>query len=1352
MRKIFLALTITLLTATAQASRHYVFQRLNVTNGLSSNYVNSLAQDRTGFIWAATESGLSRFDGNSIRVFTTSNSDIPSNEINVVLADTLNNTLWIGTRKDGCCIIDLKDMRMNTYNTSSGLLSNNVNSLAHAADGGVWITHYYAGIDHFDTRSGKITSYRLNCIEGSDVTYWCTADDGKGHLYIGYSDGLCVYDLKNHTCRLFSHKADDPYSIPGNHARKVFIDRNDNVWVGTNNGLALFNPQNGRFISFRTNSSGNGGYGLLGDQVNDIGQSADGTIWICTHMGGVSTLNLSDNAFRSPEETHFGNIVFTGDKHGISSPNARCFLQDRFGNIWIGNYRGGIDFLSHDVPQFHTLRRSISYDETVCSNQVWGVAADNDGRLWVGGENEICIFEDKQLKKTISLTGIAKPFTHTSVIYRDSKGLLWFGLHQNGVLTCNPHSGQPQRISLDNDYVDVTCFHELADGRMLIGSQSGLYSCSGGKVTKEDKINSQLPNKTIHGIVTDRHGNLWMGTFESGVVELNGNGKLIRHFDETNGLTNNAVNALYMDNKGGLWIAHRNGLAYIADTDNPKPEVYGNAQGLRNLNVRAVTADANGNIWLSTNAGIALWDKAKRRFYNFSRQQGVPPGDFMDASVCAADDGMIYFGSQYGVCSFQPAEIKPNEEAVNVFITEVKGYKNSSIPGENEFPVPIEDKKITLHHNENNFTIVFGVVDYTFSAQTEYEYQMDGLGKNIFQLRGENQVTFRDLKPGHYTFRVRAKLYDQEWSNNFTSLKVTILPPLWLEWYALLFYFLLVVAATYGVVIYYKHRLQQKNNIQLERQQFENGQKLNEERLRFYTNITHELRTPLTLILGPLEDLLADKTLSPRHANKISIINDSATRLLNLINQILEFRKTETQNRQLLIDHGDLASLVQGIGLQYKELNRNDKVSINVDIATKDTYLYFDPEIVTIIIDNLLSNAKKYTESGTITLRLAADYTGNNRYTLIQVKDTGYGISQEALPHIFQRYYQEGSEHQASGSGIGLALVKSLVELHEGAIDVESHIGDGSTFTVRLLTDNTYPNANHKDMSIKKESTEEVVESEKSEFDETEESKQLLLVVEDNKDICEYIRSSFCDTYTVLTAHDGKDGLELAQSRIPDIIVSDIMMPVMDGIALCKEVKGDVRTSHIPVILLTAKSSIQDKEDGYEAGADSFITKPFSARLLRLRMENLIESRRRLARLIGKATTDISAVDDENSKTSVANESKDEAQLNALDKEFLEKARNIIRANMGMEKMDVAFIADKMCMSHSTLYRKIKGLTNMSVNEFVRKLKMQMALELLKSNNHTIADISLLTGFSSVAYFRQCFKEEFGVTPSEYSE
>lgn len=1081
----------------------YIFKRLTMADGMVSNYIVDIIQDKQGYIWMASESGLCKFDGKDFTIYNIGNSAIGSNAHSALYYNEADNTVWVGTQRDGISIFD------------------------------------------------NITHYRAKDIKGLSGNFWCATDDGKGHLYVGlHKGGLAVIDIQKRTAKVYQHNPEDPHSLPNNTVRCIFISQTNAIWIGTDKGLALFNPHKEQFINFQNQQENP--YSLLSNQINDIGESKDGKLWVCAHMGGVSILDLNDNVFTSPENMHFQNIQVTNDLHGISSPNARCFLQDSFGNIWLGNYRGGVDFLSYNQPVFQTLAYNMLKDGALTDKQVWGLAIDNKSRIWLGGENEIAIFSpDMKLQKILSLVGKANPHTHASVIFKDKKGIIWLGLYKDGILTCDPQTEKITRIELEDKSADICCFFE-ENNKIWIGTQNGLYSWENGKIIEEKEINKQLPDIMIHGIQRDRQGKLWLGTFGKGLNVFSPEGKRIMHFDTSNGMKSNAVNSLYMDSKGRLWVATRAGIVHINDTSNPKLEIYNHKQGLIDENVRSIIEDKKGNIWLSTNGGIAQWKSDEKRFLNYTWHQGIPRGDFMDGAVCKDDNGNLFFGSQNGACYFNPEHIIENVQIAPVKITNIKSYDNSN-PSSKGTIVPITNNKVELSHQNSTFTISFSVMDFSQTPQVEYAYTMEGLGKTWFETGDENRITFRNLEPGEYTFKVKAKMRNQPWGNKFTSLQIIIAPPIWLTWYAKLLYAILIILILFGILRFYKRKLALESRLNLEHHQHENDQKLNNERLRFYTNITHELRTPLTLIFGPLEDLLADKTLSPRQANKISIIRDSANRLLNLINQILEFRKTETENRKLKVGYHNLALLVQEIGIKYKELNQNAEVNIHIQVDTQDTKLYYDHEIITII--------------------------------------------------------------------------------------------------------------------------------------------------------------------------------------------SDIMMPVMDGIELCRHIKEDMRTSHIPVILLTAKDTLQDKEEGYAAGADSFITKPFSARLLNSRINNILENRRKTAGVI------TSIPETESEQENIENERKN---LNKLDQEFLDKVTAIIEENLCMGKMDVAFIADKMCMSHSTLYRKIKGLTEMTVNEYVRKIKMKKGMELINEGKYSLAEISDLTGFSSVAYFRQCFKDEYGMAPTEY--
>lgn len=1320
-------------------AQFYQFKHLGVGDGLSNNYVTDIAQDKRGYIWIATESGLSRFDGRNFTTYKNNNSAITNNALNALLYDEEEDELWIGV-KDG-----LSKLNCSTHQFTNNIadsIANNIVALAHSVDNkGIWITNHHGEIIYYDKQTKLFTTFSSRDIKGLGNSNWCSYDDGMGNLYIGHAQGgLSIVNIKNKTLKNFRNDPANPKSLPGNSIYCIYIDHSENTWIGTNQGLSLFNPQTEEFINFK-HEFGNP-YSLIADHIYSIKEMNDGRLWIATDIGGISILDLHNITFMNPKSVKFTNITESNDESGLSSNNIRSLLQDSFGNIWIGNYSSGIDFISHSQPVFHTLPYITEKGKTIKNKPVWGIYADKEGQIWVGSENEFSIFKDNHLKKTLNIAPfLSRSYGQVFSIRSNQEGTLLLGIYDDGLLKLNTTNYKIERIPLDMENIDIITFYEDADGTMLIGAEYGLYIYKNGIAYKEENITSQVYSRAVYGILRDRQGKLWVGTYGGGIYIFDKNNKLSTHLTTENNFCSNGICQLYISSKGEIWVATRDGgIGYIKDTTQPENfEIYGVDHNLEDTFVRAIQEDKSGNIWISTNDGISRWNAQKKQFENYNHYDGIPVGNFIESSACSTADGTLYFGSLSGVCYFNPDELLIKHQVAPVQITECIGF-NKQIESHNAgFLIPSTKGKIDLPHNQNSFRISFTVPDYSQSQLVEYAYMIEGLENGWSNTQGENQVTFRNIAPGEYTFKVKAKMKNQDWDEeHIASMSVQIHPPLWLRWYAKLFYFLMMCVIIYLSLHTYKRKLYLESSLELERRNNQNEQELNNERLRFYTNVTHELRTPLTLILGPLEDLLSDPKLPSPYNQKISIIHSSALRLLNLINELLEFRKTETQNRKLTVCKGNLNNLITEIGLRYKELNQNPEVILRIEIETKEVLLYFDASMITSIVNNLLSNAVKYTPKGEIRLTLRSTTIADNRYTEIEVSDTGYGIDAESLPHIFDRYYQVKGKHQASGTGIGLALVKSLAELHEGTLDVKSELGKGTTFTFRILTDNTYPNALHKeekDINIEEDTNHNMNPEGK---EENTDSRPIILVIEDNDDIRNYIISSFSADYQLVTAINGKEGLELAQKYMPNIIVSDIMMPVMDGIELCRAIKEDIRTSHIPVILLTAKDSIQDKEEGYESGADSYLTKPFSAKLLHSRIHNLLESRKKLGQLIAAHTKEIKP-----------EKSQESAELSRLDKEFLTKLTDIIEENLDAD-LDIPFMTIRMNMSHSTFYRKVKALTGISANEFIRKVRLKNSIKLLMTGTYNISEAAYMTGFNNVSYYRQCFKDEYGMSPTEY--
>lgn len=1339
MRKIFVLWL--LLLPVVSLAQPYTVKQLGIEKGLSNNYVVSIAQDKQGFLWFATEEGLNKFDGTRFITYL-KNKDltrqgITGNELNCLLDDPQDSILWIGTQRAGLNAYDYVNNTFLCYRhddeNPESLITDDVTKIVAATDGNLWITTYWRGVDYFDKKAGKFIHYNTQTVPGlASDNIWSVVDGGDGKLYMGHvHHGFSVLSLKDKKVKNFMYDPEDPVSLPGNGVTCIYKDLSGNIWLGTDRGLALFNPEAENFIHFHHSEDG------VPHTVFDIRQFDGNKLWIAMEFGGIAILDLTQRMFLSPDQVRFQYIKEGDDEYSLSNSTVRCLFQDSFKNVWAGMWGGGINFLSHESSYFNVYSYSpIQHSGSSLNNKTASsVCVARDGKLWIGTDGGgINVFDKgKRVAVYKEETG---DLTDNSIqaALCDSEGNLWFGSFMGGVDFYDVKKKSFHQIfPKDKTGEDVRALYEDAE-YVWIGTSNGIY-----KVRLHDKgiaDHYTVENNLVRCISKDNLNRLWIGTFGGGLGVFDEHFQCVKLFNVTSLFPSNTINTVYMDSQNRMWIGTGEGLVCFPSSQSWDYKVYRSEEGLSNVHIRAITEDNHGNIWVSTNKGISCYIAVKNSFYNYGRWDGVPIVGFMSGSVTHDYDGNIYFGSLNGLCRFNPEMVLAKREAPSAIMTGLRIF------------VPIserksEEKMIELHgcpavrlsYMQNNFSVTFNIQNYALADQVEYAYMLKGLENSWYTVTDPNNVTFRNIPPGNYCFQVKTRIRNQEWADEIASLDIRIDPPVWLTWWAKLFYILSGVSVLYFILHAYKKKLDMESLYELEKKNHEQEQELNNERLRFYTNITHELRTPLTLILGPLEDMQKSNSLSGKDSQKISVIHQSAIRLLNLINQILEFRKTETQNKKLCVSRDNLAALVHEIGLKYKELNRKPEIDFCLEIEQEDMSLFFDKEVVTIILDNLISNAIKYTEKGTITLGLHQVVRNNIHHTEISVSDTGFGIAPDALPHIFDRYYQEGSEHQASGTGIGLALVKNLVVLHEGEIRVESSLNVGSTFYVSLLTDNTYPHVLHADST---EKTSDEKDEKEENIEPVHSGKRILLIVEDNRDICDYIVESFSDDFEVRTAANGEQGLEQALGCIPDIIVSDIMMPVMNGIVMCRKLKEDLRTSHIPIILLTAKDSLQDKEEGYQVGADSYLTKPFSATLLHSRIHNLLESRKLLAE---RFNTNSILID----KRAAVTES-----MNKLDNEFLEKINKLIEDRLSSEKIDIGYLSDAMCMSNSTLYRKMKALTGLSTNEYIRKIKMQYAERLLLEGKYNISEVAFKVGINSTVYFRQCFKDEFGMAPSDY--
>ncbi len=1324
-------------------AQNYVIKSLGIKEGLSNNHVLSIEQDKRGFMWFATEEGLNMFDGINFRSFYKEkgkNISLSGNELNGLLDDPVDSILWIATQRAGINAYDYGKNKFYTYRKNpkdpNSLITDDITKIMPSSDGNLWICTYWKGIDYYNKESKKFTHYNTTTLPGLPSNNIWTAFDGKdGNLYIGHvRHGFSILNLKTKQIKNFRHIEGDASSIPDDEVTCIYKDRLGNIWVGTSNGVALYNPQKENFMVI------NDGNRNLSHRIYSIRQTEDNKLWIAMELGGIAILDLSQHLFNSQIQAGFTFIKEGDDDYGLSGNSIRSIYQDSYGNMWIGGWGSGINFISQEAPLFNTYEYTPNlYFNSLTNKTASSVCFDKSGQLWIGTDGGgINLFQNGIRKNVFKTNDYGSNNNNIQTSLCDSKGGLWFGLFYGGIRYFNTKTQKFEKISLNNNEsndADIRSFFEDKSGLIWVGTSQGIYVVN--RDSKKMVKHYSLENNLVRSLYKDSKGRVWVGFFGDGMAVYSSDMKLIVSHNVDNNFPSNTVNTIFADSRSNIWVGTGEGLVKFENGSLKKYHVYNRESGLTNAHIFAITEDREKNIWISSNHGISCLIGGKNIIYNYGHRDDVPLGSFCRGSVAKDKENNIYFGSINGVCFFNPENVLKKRTSPKVLINtiEVAGVIESNENAQNEINI-IGEKEVNLSYKQNSFTITFNIPNFALTSQVDYAYQLEGLSDNWYTINGSNSVTFRGLPPGDYKFSIKSRIHNQQWSDEISTLNIYIAPPIWLTIWAKIIYVILIGVFIFYLTTQYKDRLEVESLYKVEKKMREQEQELNNERLRFYTNITHELRTPLTLIIGPLEDLTHNKSLNSGDSQKINVIHKSAVKLLDLINQLLEFRKVETQNRHLCVEKRNIVPQIKDTCQKYISLNVKNEINIKCHIPNENITFYFDKEIIQTILDNLISNALKYTEKGLVTIGVELKENDSNNIVEIVVSDTGYGISEEALPHIFENYYQEKRNSMVSGTGIGLSLVKRLVETHEGEISVESTPNVGSTFSIKLLADNSYPNALHSEVEEGEEETIEEIMPEQNKSD-----KNILLIVEDNRQIAEYIAESFKDSYEIHIAQNGQQGRDEALKIIPDIIVSDIMMPIMDGNTMCKILKNDIRTSHIPIILLTAKDSLKDKEEGYQTGADSYLTKPFSSSLLRSRIENLLNSRNMLASYY--KNNDINREEE-------VKEGEPEVTLSVLDNEFLQKLNGLISENLASNKMDIAYLSDKMFMSSSTLYRKMKALTGLSTNEYIRKMKMKHAKELLLEGRYNISEISVHVGFNNIFYFRQCFKEEFGATPSDY--
>lgn len=1290
-------------------ARPYYFKSYEVEDGLSNNNVTCCVQDRYGFMWFGTRDGLNRFDGNKFHILK-NHSNQGGSLISSWIADLAispTGDLWVGTNMG----VQKYDYQTDSFSLVEFTRGVGCNELKFDRQGNLWMLLSGYSLVKYNEQlelhqnylfkdSDPITSF---CITPQDQV-WATTNNGSVILYNPTENIFSALDI---------HNEDGELMIENMTAIWASSPENTLLIGTSDNGIKQIDIQTGLYRNILSQQKNSPFY------TRDIFQVTNDEIWIGTYNGIYVYHILSDKVFHVQQDK--------SDPYSLSNNAIKQFCLDREGGVWIGTDNGGINYLApylkfrkhYNIPGQKTIHGDIIHD----------ICKDANNNIWIGTE-------DAGLNKLNT-----QDYTYTT--FQDKDGLsqscihglatignyLWIGTHANGIDVMDLQtekiikhytiSSTPKANK--NDI--IVYLYKTGKDDLLVATATAMYRFNPYKDLFE-RINCFPKSFRIQTIFEDHEGIIWAGTFNNGLYFFDpASGKQGEFkLDSMSTNAHRTINGIHEDRQNNLWFATGDGVK-MYDRNTRKTTRYTIQDGLPSNVIYRIEEDHKGRMWISTTNGLAVLNPSRHEVKVFKKEHGLTSNQFNYNSSLMGPDGKLYFGTLKGMISFHPDNIQEFPIHPKVYMTQIS-YTDPEHNLLRQEDITFRDE-ITLKHDQSTFYIDYASLSYQAPNITQYTYRMEGLTSKWYHVIGENRAYFTKLPPGKYTFKVKAANISGIWNETPTSFHITILPPWWFSPFALVIYALLSLGLIYifalVVINHSKAKLQQKI------QEFENEKEkeLYQAKIDFFINIAHEIRTPLTLIKSPLEKVTHDIKLPQNAKNYLDIVDKNANRLLDLVNQLLDFRKTEIEGYKLNFVPTDIISLLHETYERFHDTAEQGSLQMVIEENVKSFIVFIDKEACTKIISNLLSNAIKYAKSRII-IRFS---TQENEQFTIDIINDGCPISDEIKSKIFEPFYRDESSIHKSGTGLGLPLARSLAEMHEGSLTLEESSSKLITFRLRLPINQ--PNSLQLEEKDKKEpSTSKSVEQ----YIYTE-SRPSILIVEDNLEMLNFIAQEINTLYNVITAVNGEEALSLLKEKSVQLVISDIMMPVMDGFTLLKKIKTDLEFSHIPVILLTAKNTLQSRMEGLELGADAYIDKPFSMDLLLTQVTNLLNNRNSIRTYYFNSPL-------ANMKSMA---------YSKADERFLKKLNSIINEHIDNVDLDVDMIAEQMNLSRPTLYRKISGLSNLTPNELIKLSRLKKAAELILQGEMRIYEIAEAVGFNSQSYFSRAFSKQFDMSPSQYA-